>query len=254
VSGAGVEAEVNGQTVLIGTPVWLAERGVDVTGLAATVDQLQASGKTVVVVAVDGEACGVIALADTVKPIAAEAVAELQRANIEVALLTGDNRRTAEAIATAVGIPASAVYAEVKPDEKAAIVARLQEGAAGGKPQCVAMVGDGINDAPALAKADVGIAMGSGTDVAMETADITLMRSDPRGVAQAIALSRATVRTIRWSLFWAFAYNVILIPVAAGVFYPFTGWQLSPVLAAAAMAFSSVFVVSNSLRLKGVRF
>ncbi len=253
VSGAGVEAEVNGQTVLIGTPVWLAERGVDVTGLAATVDQLQASGKTVIVVAVDGEACGVIALADTVKPTAAEAIAELRRAGLGVALLTGDNRRTAEAIAAAVGIPANAVYAEVKPDEKAAIVTRLQQGEAGDKPRRVAMVGDGINDAPALAQADVGIAMGSGTDVAMETADITLMRSDPRGVAQAIALSRATVRTIRWNLFWAFAYNVSLIPVATGIFYPLTGWQLSPVLAAAAMAFSSVFVVSNSLRLRRVR-
>jgi Cu+-exporting ATPase len=254
VSGAGVEAEVNGQTVLIGTPVWLAERGVDVTGLAATVDQLQASGKTVIVVAADGEARGVIALADTVRPTAAAAVAELRRSGLDVALLTGDNQRTAAAIAAAVGIPANAVYAEVKPHEKAAIVARLQQSAAGDKPRRVAMVGDGINDAPALAQADVGIAMGSGTDVAMETADITLMRSDPRGVAQAIALSRATVRTIRWNLFWAFAYNVILIPVAAGVFYPFTGWQLSPVLAATAMAFSSVFVVSNSLRLKGVRF
>ncbi|ACL26257.1 heavy metal translocating P-type ATPase [Chloroflexus aggregans] len=254
VSGAGVEAEVNGQTVLIGTPVWLAERGVDVTGLAATVDQLQASGKTVIVVAADGEARGVIALADTVRPTAVAAVAELCRSGLDVALLTGDNQRTAAAIAAAVGIPTNAVYAEVKPHEKAAIVARLQQSAAGDKPRRVAMVGDGINDAPALAKADIGIAMGSGTDVAMETADITLMRSDPRGVAQAIALSRATVRTIRWNLFWAFAYNVILIPVAAGVFYPFTGWQLSPVLAAAAMAFSSVFVVSNSLRLKGVRF
>ncbi|WP_322488500.1 heavy metal translocating P-type ATPase [Chloroflexus sp.] len=253
VSGAGVEAEVNGQTVLIGTPAWLAERRVDVTGLAVTVDQLQASGKTVIVVAADGEAGGVIALADTVRPTAAAAVAELRRSGLDVALLTGDNQRTAAAIAAAVGIPANAVYAEVKPHEKAAIVARLQQSAAGDKPRRVAMVGDGINDAPALAQADVGIAMGSGTDVAMETADITLMRSDPRGVAQAIALSRATVRTIRWNLFWAFAYNVILIPVATGIFSPLTGWQLSPVLAAAAMAFSSVFVVSNSLRLRGIR-
>ncbi|OAN44280.1 haloacid dehalogenase [Chloroflexus islandicus] len=253
VSGAGVEAEVNGQTVLIGTPAWLAERGVDVTGFAATVVQLQASGKTVIVVAADGEARGVIALADTVRPTAAAAVAELRQIGLDVALLTGDNQRTAAAIAAAVGIPANAVYAEVKPHEKAAIVARLQQSAASAKPRRVAMVGDGINDAPALAQADVGIAMGSGTDVAMETADITLMRSDPRGVAQAIALSRATVRTIRWNLFWAFAYNVILIPVATGIFYPLTGWQLSPVLAAAAMAFSSVFVVSNSLRLRGIR-
>jgi len=203
-------------------------------------------------VAVDGEVWGVIAFADTVKPTAAEAVTQLRQLGITVALLTGDNQRTAAAIAAAVGIPLTAVYAEVKPDEKAAIVAHLQQGKEGSGPQRVAMVGDGINDAPALAQADVGIAMGSGTDVAMETADITLMRSDPRGVVQAIRLSRATVRTIRWNLFWAFAYNVLLIPVAAGVFYPFTGWQLSPVLAAAAMAFSSVFVVSNSLRLRRV--
>ncbi|WP_298817398.1 heavy metal translocating P-type ATPase [Chloroflexus sp.] len=253
VSGSGVEAEVAGQTILIGTPGWLAERAVDVAGVSATVARLQAQGKTAIVVAVDGEVAGVIALADTVKPTAAEAVAALRRAGLEVALLTGDNRRTAEAIAAAVGIQAQAVYAEVKPDQKAAIVARLQQGEAGRQTRHVAMVGDGINDAPALAQADVGIAMGSGTDVAMETADITLMRSDPMGVPQAIALSRATVRTIRWNLFWAFAYNVTLIPVAAGLFYPLTGWQLSPVLAAAAMAFSSVFVVSNSLRLRRVR-
>ncbi len=253
VSGAGVEAEISGQMVWIGTLSWLAERGVNVTAVASTVAQLQGQGKTAIVIAVDGEVVGVIALADTVKPTAAAAVAALRRSGHEVVLLTGDNRRTAEAIAAAVGIPAQAVYAEVKPDQKAALVAQLQGGAENGQARRVAMVGDGINDAPALARADVGIAMGSGTDVAMETADITLMRSDPLGVAQAIALSRATVRTIRWNLFWAFAYNVTLIPVAAGVFYPLTGWQLSPVLAAAAMAFSSVFVVSNSLRLRRVR-
>jgi Cu+-exporting ATPase len=252
VSGTGVEAEVHGQRVLIGTVRWLQTYGLDVAPVQALVDQFQEGGKTAIVVAVDGEVWGVIALADTVKPTAAEAVTQLRQLGIAVALLTGDNQRTAAAIAAAVGIPLTAVYAEVKPDEKAAVVARLQQGGEAGKPQRVAMVGDGINDAPALAQADVGIAMGSGTDVAMETADITLMRSDPRGVAQAIRLSRATVRTIRWNLFWAFAYNVVLIPVAAGVFYPFTGWQLSPVLAAAAMAFSSVFVVSNSLRLRRV--
>ncbi|MGQ9614292.1 heavy metal translocating P-type ATPase [Chloroflexus sp.] len=253
ISGAGVKAEVGGQTVLVGTLRWLRERGVEIHALETIVDRLQTEGKTAIAVAVDNEAWGVIALADTVKPTAAEAVAKLQQAGIEVALLTGDNQRTAAAIAVAVGIPVTAVYAEVKPDEKAAIVARLQQSMTHSKPRRVAMVGDGINDAPALAQADVGIAMGSGTDVAMETADITLMRSDPRGVIQAIALSQATVRTIRWNLFWAFAYNVVLIPVAAGIFYPLTGWQLSPVLAAAAMAFSSVFVVTNSLRLRRVR-
>jgi len=245
IAGAGIEAEVDGQLVLVGTPRLMAERGVALGALAAEVERLQQEGKTAMVVAVEGAPLGLIAVADTVRPGSAAAIAALRAQGSEVAMLTGDNARTAAAIAAQVGV--DRVLAEVLPGEKAAEVQRLQ---AGGR--VVAMVGDGINDAPALAQADVGIAIGTGTDVAMEAADITLMRGDLNGVAQAIALSRATMRTIRWNLFWAFIYNVLLIPVAAGVLYPFTGWQLSPILAAAAMAFSSVFVVSNSLRLRSL--
>ena len=193
--------------------------------------------------AVAGRAVGVLAIADTLRPGSRGAVAALQRAGIEVALLTGDNRRTAQAIADQLGI--RHLLAEVLPGEKAAEIARLQ-----GEGRVVAMVGDGINDAPALARSDVGIAMGGGTDVAMEAAEITLMGSDPQGVVTAIQLSRATMSNIRQNLFWAFAYNIVLIPLAAGLWYPFFGVQLSPMLAAAAMGLSSVTVVSNALRLR----
>ena len=251
VPGKGIRARVDGQTVLVGKPEWVEQEGVGLGNLAAGMQRLQAEAKTAMVVAADGQAAGILGVADTLKESSARAVDQLHRLGLEVVMLTGDNRRTAETIAAQVGI--DRVVAEVLPADKAAQVKALQ---ADGR--LVAMVGDGINDAPALAQADVGIALGTGTDVAMETADVTLMRGDLQAVPQALALSRATMRTIKQNLFWAFFYNVILIPVAAGALAPLA-WmpemlrQLHPVLAAFAMAFSSVTVVTNSLRLKRVR-
>jgi Cu+-exporting ATPase len=258
VPGQGVRGTVEGRRLIIGTRRFLEANGVDVASLIAHGEALTAATKTAVFAAVDGRPAGVIAVADTMKAGASEAVAALRDQGIEVVLLTGDNRSTAGAIAAQAGI--ESVIAEVLPDQKAAKVRELQ--AAG---QVVAMVGDGINDAPALAQADVGIAIGSGADVALEASDITLMRGDPRGVADAIGLSMATMRTIRQNLFWAFFYNVALIPVAAGALYPLfreTGVPdglgfffgsygfLNPMLAGVAMAFSSVSVMANSLRLR----
>ncbi len=228
VAGAGIRATVDGRTVLVGRPGYLEAEGVDVAGVRDTGDALASAGRTPVYVAVDGRAAGVIGIADTLKPSSRRAVEELHRLGLQVIMLTGDNEVTAGAIAREAGV--DRVLAEVRPDEKAAQVRRLQ--AQGTK---VAMVGDGVNDAPALAQADVGIAMGTGTDVAMEAASVTLMSGDLRGLVTGIALSRATMRNIRQNLFWAFAYNVALIPLAAGLLYPFTGWLLDPILAAAAM-------------------
>ena len=242
-SGGGVAATVSGRRVLVGRPGYLEAEGIDVAALVAAADALAADGKTPVFAAIDGRAAAVIAIADTLKAGSATAVAELHRLGIAVAMLTGDNRRTAEAIARSVGI--DRVVADVRPDGKAAAVKGLQA-----EGTVVAMVGDGVNDAPALASADVGVAMGTGTDVAMESAGVTLMSGDLRGLVTAIALSRATMRNIRQNLFWAFAYNVVLIPIAMGVLYPFTGMLLDPIFAAAAMALSSVTVVSNALRLR----
>ena len=207
---------------------------------------LAAVGKTPMFVAVEGRLAGVIAVADPIKPESKEAISELRRMGLEIVMLTGDNRRTAEAVARQVGI--ERVFAEILPAGKADQVKQLQR-----EKKIVGMVGDGINDAPALVQADIGIAIGTGTDVAIDASDITLIRGDLRGVVTAIALSRATIRTIRQNLFWAFIYNVIGIPVAAGVLYPIFGWLLSPVLASAAMSFSSVSVVTNSLRLRRFR-
>jgi len=252
ISGQGILARVAGHQVILGNRSLMTERSVQLNGLEDAAQRLQAEAKTAMWVAVDGVARGLIAVADTLKSGSAEAVAELHRLGLQVIMLTGDNQATAQAIARQLGI--DRVLAEVLPADKAAHIQRLQAEAGG----LVAMVGDGINDAPALAQADVGIALGTGTDVAMETADITLMRGDVRTVPQAIALSRATMRTIKQNLFWAFFYNLILIPVAAGLLYPFAGLPmllraLHPVLAAFAMAFSSVTVVTNSLRLRRLK-
>jgi Cu+-exporting ATPase len=249
--GRGVEARVAGQEVLVGTRALMEDRGVDPTPLADRAARLERMAMTALWVAVDGRAVGLVGVADAVKEGSRSAVSALRSMGLTVVMLTGDNRSTAEAIAAEVGI--DDVRAEVLPDRKADVVAELR--AAGAR---VAMVGDGINDAPALASADVGIAIGTGADVAMEAADVTLMRGDLRSVPQALALSGATMRTIKQNLFWAFFYNVVLIPVAAGVLYPVSGLpmmlrSLHPVLAAMAMAFSSVSVVGNSLRLRSSR-
>jgi Cu+-exporting ATPase len=245
-AGHGVEARVRGRLVRVGSARLLRDSGVSVGGWEEQTERLADEGKTPVHVLVDGSLAGVLAVADTVKPEAREAVAALKRMGLEVMMMTGDNGRTARAVAREVGI--DTVLAQVLPADKAAEVKRLQ---AQGKR--VGMVGDGINDAPALAQADVGIAIGTGTDVAMEASDVTLIRGDLRGVVTAIALSRATLRTVKQNLFWAFVYNAVGIPVAAGLLYPLTGWLLSPVLASAAMSLSSVSVVANSLRLRGFR-
>jgi Cu+-exporting ATPase len=246
-AGHGAHALVDGVPAIVGNARLMRDHGVDVGALGGAFDTATDAGRTAIYVAADGALLGLITLSDPVRPEAAYAVADLARRGIEVWLLTGDNRRVADAVASAVGINAQHVAADVLPAEKHAHVAALQ--AAGRR---VAMVGDGINDAPALAQADLGVAIGTGTDVAIEASDITLVGGDPRLVGAAIALSAKTMRTIRQNLFWAFAYNVVLIPVAMGALYPFTGVLLDPVLAAAAMALSSVTVVVNSLRLRTV--
>ena len=278
-AGHGVEARIDGGDWLIGNERLLRGRGIEIEPAREFIEKLSGEGKTVILVAADGALAGAIGVADTVKPESREAIAKLHQMGIETVMITGDNQRTAEAVARQVGI--KRVLAEVLPDQKAEEVCKLQAADAtqiqspdrkegisrakqiqspgrksGVKPSAplrVAMVGDGINDAPALAQADLGIALGAGTDVALETADLVLIGNDLRAVPAAIELSRKTMRTIRQNLFWAFAYNVIGIPIAAGVLYPWTGWLLSPIIASAAMALSSVSVVTNSLRLRRFR-
>jgi len=246
IAGSGVQAYVSHQWVQIGTHRWMTELGIDTKALQQDWERLEYLGKTVVWLAIDGNIEGIIAISDAVKPSSANAIRTLQKMGLEVVMLTGDNRRTAEVIAREVGI--KRVIAEVRPDQKAAQIENLQ---AEGK--IVAMVGDGINDAPALAQADVGMAIGTGTDVAIAASDITLISGDLQGIVTAIQLSRATMRNIKQNLFFAFVYNVAGIPIAAGILFPIFGWLLSPIIAGAAMAFSSVSVVTNALRLRNFR-
>ena len=243
IPGHGISAKIDGRTVLIGNRKFLNDRGMATSALDFEAEKLSDEGKTTVYVAVDAKAAGLLAVADTLKENSKEAVAAFKKMGLEVVIITGDNRRTAAAIGRQVGV--ERVIAEVLPEDKAREVKKLQD-----EGKIVAMVGDGINDAPALAQADVGIAIGTGTDVAMEASDITLIGGDLRAIVTAIALSRATIRNIKQNLFWAFFYNVMLIPVAAGVLYPFFGILLNPMFAAAAMGLSSVTVVTNALRLK----
>ncbi|HVG35517.1 MAG TPA: heavy metal translocating P-type ATPase [Pyrinomonadaceae bacterium] len=246
IAGQGIEAEVEGHNLLIGNLKLMSERNIALDGLREHTAMLAAEGKTPMYAAMDKQLAGIFAVADQIKPESKTAIKAMQRLGLEVVMMTGDNRQTAEAVAREVGI--QRVLAEVLPEGKANEIKRLQA-----EKKIVAMVGDGINDAPALAQADVGIAIGTGTDVAIEASDITLIKGDLRGVVTAVALSRATIRTVRQNLFWAFIYNVVGIPIAAGLLYPFTGWLLSPVIASAAMSLSSVSVVTNSLRLRRFR-
>jgi Cu+-exporting ATPase len=241
--GFGLEATVEGRRVQVGADRYMTRLGVDITAHAGRVEALADEAKTPLYAVIDGELAAILAVSDPLKEGSVAAVAALAAQGLRVAMVTGDNRRTAGAVARTAGL--DEVLAEVLPADKAAEVQRLQ--AAGRR---VAFVGDGINDAPALAQADVGVAIGTGTDIAIEAGDVILMRGDLRGLVDAVALARRTLATIRVNFFWAYAYNVALIPLAAGLFYPWLKLLLNPMLAAAAMSVSSLFVVSNSLRLR----
>ncbi len=245
-TGRGVSGRVDGRQVLVGNETLLEENRISATSLATQAQQLRHKGQTVILVAIDGHAAGLIGIADSIKDSAPNAIGELKREGLRVVMLTGDSRATAEAVAKTLGI--AEFEAGVLPDKKAEVVQRLQKNG-----RTVAMAGDGINDAPALAQADVGIAMGTGTDVAMESGGITLVKGDLAGIVRARKLSQATMRNIRQNLFFAFIYNSLGVPIAAGVLYPFFGLLLSPILAAAAMSLSSVSVITNSLRLRRLK-
>lgn len=245
-TGKGVRGSIQGKSISVGNEKLMKELEISMNGFDQKKEQLQSEAQTVIFVAIDGKVSGIIAIADPIKASTPEAIQTLQQSGIKIILVTGDNRATAEQVAAKLGI--REVKAEVLPSEKLEMIKSLQKD--GGK---AAMAGDGINDAPALAQADVGIAMGSGTDIAMESADITLLKGDLRGIARASNLSRATMRNIRQNLLFAFLYNLLGVPIAAGIFYPFTGLLLSPMIASAAMTFSSVSVIANALRLRSVK-
>jgi Cu+-exporting ATPase len=241
--GKGVQADVNGKTILIGNRLFLSESGIDYSGFDKRITEMENQGKTVILVADSEKLLGTIAIADPLKKSSQRAVSELKKMGCDVVMITGDNKRTAGSVASQTGI--TRVLAEVLPQDKAAEVKRLQS-----EGEIVAFVGDGINDAPALAQADVGIALGSGTDVAVESAQIVLVKNDPLDAVAAIQLGRKMIQRIKWNLFWAFAYNGALIPLAAGMLYPLWGISFRPELAGFAMAMSSVTVVTLSLLLK----
>jgi Cu+-exporting ATPase len=242
-TGKGVEGTVNGKKISVGNHSWMKELNVDFSKFEENSIKLQEEGATVMYVTVDSKAGGIVGVADPIKDTTLSALTELKNAGLNIVMLTGDNEKTANAVAHKLGI--EKVEAEVLPDQKHEIVQKLKN-----EGKVVAMAGDGINDAPALAQADVGIAMGTGTDVAMESADMTLIKGDLTGIVRGRILSKATMKNIRQNLFWAFAYNLLGVPIAAGILYPFFGILLSPIIAAAAMSFSSVTVIGNALRLR----
>ena len=245
-NGKGVTGRIEGTQIVLGNRLLMESEAVDLSACADSAEALRHDGATVIFIAVNGQYAGLFAIADPIKETTAVAIRALQHDGLRVVMLTGDNRTSAEAIARQLNI--DEVEAEVLPEDKSLAVRRLQD-----QRRIVVMVGDGVNDAPALASADVGIAMGTGTDVAIESAGVTLLRGDLMGIVDACRLSRATMRNIRQNLFFAFAYNAAGVPIAAGILYPFTGLLLSPIIAAAAMSLSSVSVIGNALRLRAVK-